>query len=584
LAGIVKKTIDFLFSEKLPIEAKKLNIVLFAGMIGAIVSLVTRYFMGSPLELLLALAGIIFAIAVSFYVSRRFQAYFICTLITVVFISYILLPLAFFYLGGIFNSAACYFILGTVIIFLLIQGRSLFIFLGIHIVLVCICHYINSMYSDIVYKLGGSADYLERIKYIDSIQTILVVGICIGAIILFQNKISNDEIRKTEAANSAKSNFLSSMSHEMRTPINAIIGMTLIGKKSDDMHGKNNALNKIGDASSHLLGVISDILDMAKIEANRLELAPIEFNFEKMLHKVLAVVNFRINEKKQKLVVNIDKEIPDFLVGDDQRLAQVITNLLSNAVKFTPEDGKIQLNASLLCETDEYCELRIEITDNGIGIASEHHKKLFSMFEQAESGTSRKYGGTGLGLVISKNIVELMNGKIWVESELGKGTRFSFTIKAGRSTKKSHAPFSLKELQDQFKDIDEFTGKKMLLAEDIDINREILISLLEDTGIIIDCAENGQEALDMVEADPNKYDIIFMDMQMPKMDGLEATRLIRALPSCRLENLPIVAMTANVFKDDIDACIASGMNDHLGKPLDMERVMEVLRKYLYYKG
>jgi signal transduction histidine kinase/CheY-like chemotaxis protein len=580
LAGNIKKTIGIFFSENLPIEAKKLNVVYFAGMAGAIISLITRFFMGSPSQLLLALIGIILAIGFSLYISRRFQAYFICTIITVIFISFILLPLAFFYLGGVYNSAACYLVLGIVIIFLLIHGRLSFIFAAMHVVLVCVCHYINSMRPELIIDLGGSSDYLEKIKYIDSIQTIIVVGFCISAIILFQNKLNKDEIKKTEAANRAKSNFLSSMSHEMRTPINAIIGMTLIGKKSDDMHGKNHSLNKIGDASSHLLGVINDILDMAKIEANKLELSPVEFEFEKMLHKVLTVINFRINEKQQKLTVNIDEKIPGFLVGDDQRLAQVITNLLSNAVKFTPESGKIQVDASLLRETDNYCELCLEVSDNGIGIAPEHHQKLFGVFQQAESGTSRKYGGTGLGLVISKNIVELMGGKIWVESELDKGTRFSFTIKAGRSTKKTHAPFSLKELQDQLKDIDEFTGKKMLLAEDIEINRDILIALLEDTGIIIDCAENGQEALDMIKSTPDKYDIVFMDMQMPKMDGLEATRHIRSLPALQNSKLPIVAMTANVFKEDIEACIAAGMDGHLGKPLDLDKIMEVLRKYL----
>jgi diguanylate cyclase (GGDEF)-like protein len=203
LAGIIKKTIGFFFSENLPIEAKKLNIVYFAGMIGAVASLITRYFMGSPPQLLLALVGIIFAIAVSLYISRRFRAYFLCTLITVIFISYILLPLAFFYLGGVYNSAASYFVLGIVIIFLLVRGRLCFIFSVIHVVLVCVCHYINSTFPDLIISLGGSVEYLEQIKFIDSVQTIIVVGFCISAIILFQNKLNDYEIKKTESANRA---------------------------------------------------------------------------------------------------------------------------------------------------------------------------------------------------------------------------------------------------------------------------------------------------------------------------------------------------------------------------------------------
>ncbi|MDR2965038.1 MAG: response regulator, partial [Treponema sp.] len=514
---------------------------------------------------------------------------------------------------------------------------------------------------------------------------------------------------KTQEASRAKSNFLSVMSHEMRTPMNAIIGMTSIGKKTDSLEGKNNALNKIGDASSHLLGVINDVLDMAKIEANKLELTPVEFNFERILSRVISVINFRVSEKQQQLYTNIDKNIPSFLVGDGHRLAQVVTNLLSNAVKFTSEGGEIHFNASLLCETGEHCELLIEVADNGIGVAPEHHKKLFDMFEQAESGTSRKYGGTGLGLVISKNIVELMGGKIWVESELGKGARFIFTIKLQRGSKNPRSLLSHgvnwdnvrvlavdddKEIHNQFNDIfdsldvkcdtaidgleacrmieergeydiyfidwrmpgmdgveltrliksraddrqsvvimitamdweqvkdvatragvdkhllkplfpsmiidcmndcfgeilakkDEnrygnFVGKKLLLAEDIEINREILIALLEDTGIVVDWVENGEEALNKLESEPDKYDIVFMDVQMPIMDGLEATRRIRALPDQqrKSEKLPIIAMTANVFKDDVEACISAGMDDHLGKPLDIEKVLEILHKYL----
>ena len=381
-------------------------------------------------------------------------------------------------------------------------------------------------------------------------------------------------LEQAEAASKAKGDFLSSMSHEMRTPMNAIIGMTAIGKKADGVDGKNYALDKIGDASSHLLGVINDVLDMAKIEANKLELTPVEFNFERMLQRVSTVIIFRVQEKRQQFSMNIDGNIPSLLIGDDQRLAQVIANLISNAVKFTPEGGIIRLDAFLLSETDGDCELRVEVTDNGIGIAPEQHERLFGMFEQAESGTSRKYGGTGLGLVISKNIIELMGGRIWMESELGKGAKFIFIIKARRGG--SNDNYSHPAADGAVETDGEFTGKRMLLAEDIEINREILIALLGDTGLIIECAENGKEALDMIAA--NKYDIVFMDVQMPIMDGLESARRIRS--DARNAGLPIIAMTANVFKDDVEACLAAGMDDHLGKPLDIEKVIEKLREYL----
>jgi signal transduction histidine kinase/ActR/RegA family two-component response regulator len=395
----------------------------------------------------------------------------------------------------------------------------------------------------------------------------------------YQETLKNIAIKEREA-NKAKSNFLSTMSHEMRTPMNAIIGMTAIGKKAEGAEKKNHALNRIGEASSHLLGVINDVLDMAKIEADKLELTPVVFNFERMLKKVITVINFRVEEKKQKLSVKIDNNIPEFIFGDDQRLAQVITNLLSNAVKFTPEDGNVRFEIFLTGITGGVCELRIEVTDSGIGIDKEQQERLFIPFEQGTGGISRQYGGTGLGLVISKRIIELMDGRIWVESGTGKGAKFIFTIKA-QLAEKLPAHQSENALDENFEYPDgEFTGKRMLLAEDIEINREILITLLENTGLEIECAENGKEALEMVEAAPDKYDIIFMDVQMPHMDGLEATRCIRALPALKNSRLPIIAMTANVFMDDIENCLAAGMDDHLGKPLDIDKIFEKLHKYI----
>jgi CheY-like chemotaxis protein/two-component sensor histidine kinase len=324
---------------------------------------------------------------------------------------------------------------------------------------------------------------------------------------------------------------------------------------------------------------------MAKIEADKLELSPVEYNFRYLIQKVLAVIQFSVDEKQQKLTVNIDSKIPQYVIGDNQLLAQVLTNLLSNSIKFSPEYGKIQLDVIFIKETNGVCELRFEVADSGIGISPFEQKKLFSAFEQAGTRANRKFGGTGLGLAISKRIIEKMNGRIWVESELGKGAKFIFIVQILRSTKTA-------DTGDEYKKPDDesgmnmpggmFKGKQLLIAEDVEINREILIALLEDTGLQIDCAESGKEALDMIAADPEKYDIVLMDLQMPEMGGIEAARLIRALPKRRRKKLIIIALTANVFKDDINACLAAGMDDHLGKPLDYDKMMYMLRKYLLY--
>ncbi|MCL2707966.1 MAG: ATP-binding protein, partial [Defluviitaleaceae bacterium] len=384
------------------------------------------------------------------------------------------------------------------------------------------------------------------------------------------------------SASKAKSEFLANMSHEIRTPMNAIIGMTTIAQSTGDLEKKDAAIGKIKNASNHLLGVINDILDMSKIESGKFELSPVEFNFEKMLQRTAGVVNFRIEERKQKLSLSIDASIPKTLVGDQQRLAQVVANLLSNAAKFTPENGSIDVKAALVKNENGLCEIKTEVTDTGIGISREQQAKLFQSFMQAESSTSRKFGGTGLGLVISKRIVEMMGGKIWIESEPGVGTTFFFTVSLGIAEPGKTEGQQTKDADgSDAKDIKGlFSGKRLLLAEDVEINREIVIALLEPTEIEIDCAANGFEAVKIYGERPDRYDIIFMDLQMPEMDGFEATRLIRGVDSPRAVRVPIVAMTANVFKDDIENCIAAGMDDHVGKPLDFELVMDKLRDYL----
>lgn len=384
---------------------------------------------------------------------------------------------------------------------------------------------------------------------------------------------------QAERANSAKSEFLSRMSHEMRTPMNAVIGMTHIGKSAESAEKKNYCLEKIDSASRHLLGVINDVLDISKIEANKFELSCSETDLEKLLAKVLNVLNYRIEEKEQIFTLNIDEKTPRIVLSDEQRLSQVLTNLLGNAVKFTPQGGRITLNVSAQKTDSPACILRFELADTGIGISPQQQKKLFRAFEQGDGSISRRFGGTGLGLAISRNIIELMGGSIWVESQPGEGSRFFFTIRADEAKPLQYAEGGTETYAPGEALPTDFAGKRILLAEDVEINREILLTMLADTGIEIKCAENGKEAFRLFAQNPSAYDLILMDIHMPEMDGYEATKRIRSLDAPQAAAIPILAMTANVFREDVKRCLDAGMDDHMGKPLDLDELIKKLKQY-----
>lgn len=393
----------------------------------------------------------------------------------------------------------------------------------------------------------------------------------------FQNEQNIElEIQKKQLdeANKLKSMFLSNMSHELRTPLNAIVGFSELALRTSLSQKQYNYLSKIKTSSHILLGLISDILDLSKIEAGKLELEIETFNLEEVIQKAVNQISSKSQENGLELMVFIDEDVPTILNGDSLRLGQVLLNLASNAVKFTDE-GKIVIRAQLLENDGIIALLKFSVKDTGIGLTEKQRKKMFQPFTQGGTSTTRKYGGTGLGLSICQELVNLMNGDIWVESEVGVGSTFFFTANIAVADKEGF--FMNVGSKECFEQIDtglgkkndtsylpQFTNTKVLLVEDNEINREVAQEILQEAGMIVTIANNGREAVDMVKN--NTYDIVLIDIQMPIMDGYEATREIRK--DLAYAELPIIAMTANALLRDREKCIKAGMNDHVTKPID----------------
>jgi len=379
---------------------------------------------------------------------------------------------------------------------------------------------------------------------------------------------------QAERANRAKSAFLANMSHEIRTPLNAVIGLTHLMRSEAGEARLQGRLDRVSDSAQHLLAVINDILDISKIEAEKLSLDEGDFSTARMINETLEMVDVKAREKGLTLLAQVDPEIPPALYGDPMRLQQILINFLTNAIKFT-ERGHILMRARVVERQAEHVVLHFEIEDTGIGIDPQVQGRLFKSFEQADNSTTRRYGGTGLGLAISHQLARMMGGNTGVTSIPGQGSTFWFTACLKLSTANlENSPLTS---GDPAAELRRTCGKaRLLLVEDDPINREVAIELLSSVGLEADSAENGQIAVDM--ARQTAYDLILMDMQMPVMDGLEATAHILALPG--RSTTPIVAMTANAFAEDRASCLEAGMVDHLAKPVEPMMLYQVLLHWL----
>ena len=381
---------------------------------------------------------------------------------------------------------------------------------------------------------------------------------------------------RAEEGSKAKSQFLSNMSHDIRTPMNAIIGYIDLAKR-DEVSATDikNFLTKIESSSRHLLALINDILDMSRIESGKMELDPVDMDLKKALSEVYDMFDTQMQSKGIDFVVDTSQVKDSYVLCDKNRLNRVILNLLSNAYKFTPNDGKISVKLAQLGDAEDNVgtyELRVK--DSGIGMTAEFKAKVFEAFERERTSTVSGIQGTGLGMAITKSIVDMMGGTIEVETAPNQGTEFIINVSFKLS---ENIPAESLSSDDGAEDEVSFESLHLLLVDDIEVNREIAKMILEDVGFIVDTAENGKEAVEKVAASNGEYVVVLMDIQMPIMDGYTASRKIRELENETLANVPIIAMTANAFSEDIQAAKAAGMNDHIAKPIDIAQVMEKLR-------
>ena len=389
------------------------------------------------------------------------------------------------------------------------------------------------------------------------------------------NRALTEALARAEEANAAKTAFLSSMSHEIRTPLNAIIGLDNIALHDPQLSsGTRDGLEKLGSSARHLLALINDILDMSRIESGRMTLKSEEFSFREMVEQINNIINGQCKDKGLRFTCNRIEPLDAYFIGDDLRLKQLLINILGNAVEFTDAPGSVAFTVEQADDTDSTRMLRFTIEDTGIGMDEAFLPRLFEPFAQEDATTTNRYGGSGLGMAITKNMVDLMGGSIEMESEKGRGTAFRVSVPLRRA-RHTDAPGAAGQHDGPGRSL---AGVHVLIAEDQALNAEVLTELLALEDITSEWAENGRRALELFgQSEAGHFDAILMDMRMPVMDGLTAAREIRGLDRPDAATIPIIALTANAFEDDVKQCLQAGMNVHLSKPVDIDLLKDALR-------
>jgi len=580
----MRKLAKYFYDLDSPFELKIFQVAAFGGMLAAFAGSFTSMFSKLPfIVVLVTLLGGVAAFALMI-IAKRTGKVEVCSCILIFILNCIILPLAFFTSGGVKSGISAWFVLGLFIVFLLIRGKMFWTMLLISLASVLFCYVYSYRHPKAVIPLKS-----EWTSFEDIIFSILIVTLIIGLIVRFQNKVYEAEQKRVleqnhelERLSRTRNNFFANMSHEIRTPINTIIGlneMILREDISDEI--AENAIH-IQNASKMLLALINDILDMSKIESGKMEIVPIQYETGSMFSELVNLIWIRAHEKRLEFKLDISPEIPSMLHGDEVRIKQVVTNLLTNAVKYT-QKGYISLTARSERLEDNKVLLTISVRDSGIGIRKEDMQRLFQSFQRVDEGTNAGIEGTGLGLSISHQLVEMMGGKITVDSIYQKGSVFTIQIEQDIVDENPMGQMDFMTRgssykRNKYKQIFEAPDARVLVVDDNEMNLLVAKKLLRETKIQVDLAKSGKECLDLTKQ--HFYHVIFMDHMMPEMDGVETLNRMRQQENGLCREVPVIALTANVMAGAEQNYQDKGFQSYLAKPISSSLMEAMLLKYL----